>query len=84
MVTHMKTTVELPDALFRQAKRVAAAEKITLRELIEQGLRRQLEERPRRPFKLRPVVFSGGGMTPEFEDASWEKIRAAIYEGHGG
>lgn len=84
MVTNMKTTVELPDALFRQAKRVAAAEKITLRELIEQGLRRQLEERPRRPFKLRPVVFSGGGMTPEFAGASWEKIRAAIYEGHGG
>ncbi|MGH9535531.1 MAG: hypothetical protein ACRD2E_11810 [Terriglobales bacterium] len=81
----MKTTVEISDTLLRQAKRLAAAEKMTLRELIEQGLRREIEDRPsRRPFKLRPVVFRGQGMTPEFEGASWERIRAAIYEGHGG
>lgn len=85
MVSHMKTTVEIPDALLAEAKRQAAASKITLRELVEQGLRRVLQEpQTRKPFKLRHITFHGNGMTPEFEGASWDKIRAAIYEGHGG
>lgn len=85
MVTHMKTTVELPNALLSEAKRVAAREKITLRELLEQSLRRVLEEHGDRPAgRFEPVVFHGSGLQPEFEGASWEKIREAIYEGHGG
>jgi L-asparaginase II len=39
----MKTTVEIPKELFRQAKIKAASEGITLRELIEQGLRLALQ-----------------------------------------
>lgn len=82
----MKTTVEIPDALLARAKVAAAKDKTTVRELILQGLREALEKR-RKPshFVFRPVVLrEGGGYTPEFEGASWDKIRAAIYEGHGG
>lgn len=43
----MKTTVELPDDLLIAAKTRAAETRSTLRELIERGLRRELQ-RPRR------------------------------------
>lgn len=38
----MKTTLELPDELFREAKMVAAKRRTTLRALIEHALRREL------------------------------------------
>ncbi len=41
----MKTTVELPDALFRQAKAEAALRGRKLRDLVEEGLRLVLEPR---------------------------------------
>ncbi|MGH9541699.1 MAG: hypothetical protein ACRD2H_07430 [Terriglobales bacterium] len=77
----MKTTVEIPDALLRQAKRVAAKEGIPVRELIEQGLRHALalHERPRKSG-FRQVVFHGSGLTPEFANAPWSKFREAAYE----
>jgi len=51
---------------------------------VEAGLRRVIEEREQQPpFQLREVTFGGKGLSPEFRDAGWEKIRDAIYEGHG-
>ena len=44
MVTHMKTTIELSDALLRAAKRSARARGVTLRAIVEEGLRRVLRE----------------------------------------
>lgn len=77
----VKTTVEISDALLRQAKRVAANEGIPVRELIEQGLRHALalHERPRKSG-FRQVVFHGSGLTPEFEKARWDKFREAAYQ----
>ncbi len=40
----MRTTVDLPDDLFRQAKAKAAIEGISLRDLIEAGVRHILAE----------------------------------------
>ncbi len=48
----MKTTVELPDDLLIAAKTRAAETRSTLRELIERGLRRELQ-RPRRDESAR-------------------------------
>jgi hypothetical protein len=42
MVLGMKTTLEIGDALFRQAKRRAADEGITFRQLVERALRADL------------------------------------------
>jgi hypothetical protein len=80
----MKTTIEIADDLFAQIQKKAVSEKTTFRELTETGLRLVLENKhaPRRK-KLPPLVTVRGGLTREFQDASWEKIRDAIYEGHG-
>jgi predicted DNA-binding protein len=85
MVTHMKTTIELPDPLLERAKRLAARDSTTLRELIEAGLRHVLKERAARatPFVLRDARVDGRGLNEEFAGASWDDIRNASYEGRG-
>ncbi|MBX7245029.1 MAG: type II toxin-antitoxin system VapB family antitoxin [Candidatus Sumerlaeaceae bacterium] len=80
----MKTTVHIPDALFNEARRVAQNEGTTLKALVEEGLRETIARRGRRgTFRLRDASFKGQGLHPEFEGASWDKIRDAAYEKHG-
>jgi hypothetical protein len=80
----MKTTVDISDALLERARDVLAAEKTTLRALIEEGLRLVIAEHAqRKPFKLRRASFKGRGLQPEVRDADWAAIRALVYEGHG-
>ena len=85
MVICMKTTVNLADPLLRQAKDVAAREGTTVTSLIEEGLRKVLEDRKRgaRPFRLRQVTFRGKGLQPGVDEGNWEQIRDLLYEGHG-
>jgi hypothetical protein len=81
----MKTTVEIPDSLLEEAKRLAAREGTTVRALVEEGLRRTLAERKRATrFRLRKATFKGTGMQPASAGASWDQIRDAAYEGRGG
>ena len=42
MAFHMKTTIELPEDLFVAAKKEAAERRVTLKVLVESGLRREL------------------------------------------
>jgi hypothetical protein len=84
MVTHMKTTVEIPDPLLAEAKAIAAKEKTTVKALLEEGLRKVITDRKKhRPFRLKDGSFGGRGLQPEFVDGDWSKIRGAIYEGRG-
>lgn len=84
MVNHMKTTVDIGEALLRAAKRRADREGTTLRALIEEGLRRVLSENVQADgFKLRRVTFGGSGADPAIHEGSWEQVRTAIYEGRG-
>jgi hypothetical protein len=78
----MKTTVEIADSLLSEAKQVASKENATLRDLIEEGLRRSLDDRQRRgTFRLRRASFKGKGLHPGVEPGTWERIREIIYEG---
>jgi hypothetical protein len=80
----MKTTIEIADPLFKEARKLAAREGVTLRTLVERGLDHVVRETKRAaPFKLRNATFEGKGLQAEFRDASWEKIRDAAYEDHG-
>jgi hypothetical protein len=81
----MKTTLEISDPLLREARKLAARERTTLRALVEQGLRRVVAERGRKPsFRLRKASFKGRGLRPEVADAGWDRIRDLAYEGRGG
>ena len=85
MVSHMKTTIQIPDSLFEEARRVAQRERVTLRSLVEEGLRRVLADHGKRGgFRLRRATFRGKGLQPGLEGASWDRIRDASYEGRGG
>jgi hypothetical protein len=81
----MKTTVEIPDSLLAEVRRLAAREGTTVRALVEQGLRRVIAERKQsRGFRLRRATFKGDGLQPGVAAASWERIRELAYEGRGG
>lgn len=73
MVSHMKTTFELPDDLFIAAKKRAAEEQTTLKELFQRGLRRELAGRDgrRKPRSGRPIpwVTAPGGLPPGLDVA---------------
>jgi hypothetical protein len=80
----MKTTLEISTPLLLRAKRVAARDGTTLRAIVEQGLASALQARQKAAPAIPPLVtFKGNGLTPEFADGGWEKIRDAIYEGRG-
>jgi hypothetical protein len=81
----MKTTIEISDPLLRAARKLAAREGVTLREVVERGLRRVVTEtKPTAPFKLPRASFRGEGLQPGVREGSWERLRELTYEGRGG
>lgn len=85
MGTHMKTTIEISDDLMKKAKALAAKRHITLRAVIERGIRTTLqEERKAELFSLPDRSVDGNGLQEGFRDKPWSDVRHAAYEGHGG
>lgn len=72
----MKTTLNLPDTVVKEAKQRALSEDTTLTELIIQGLRARLEK-GNRNTEL-PQSTARGGLHP---GVSWEDLEAADPEG---
>jgi hypothetical protein len=71
MAAHMKTTLDLSDALFFDAKQTAKEHQTTMRVLIETGLRRVLDDlkSPNKPaFKLRNASVDGGAAVMDAKD----------------
>lgn len=84
MLSHMKTTIHIPDSLMKEARKLANKERTTLKSLVEEGLRRVISDhRKRGKFKLRKATFRGKGLQPQLKDATWDRIRDLSYEGRG-
>jgi hypothetical protein len=66
MLLCMRTTLDLDNQLYRQAKLFAAERRLTLTSVMEDGLRALFQQKQAlktpKPFKL--VVFKGGGPSP--------------------
>ncbi len=80
----MKITIEISDELARAAKTYAARHNMTLRSLVERGLREVMGlDRQQAGFQLKDARVSGKGLQTEFRDADWSRIREAVYKGRG-
>jgi len=80
----MKTTIDLSDELAKKAKAYAARRHMTLRAVIEQGIRQVLRtDRTSEKFKLRDASVGGNGLQTEYQSADWAKIREAAYKERG-
>jgi len=62
----MKTTIELPDAIVHQAKVLAAERRVTLRELVLQGLEQVLSEKQATARTRAKKLFAEMDRLPEF------------------
>ena len=81
----MKTTIDISDPLLEKARKHAARNGVTLKALVEKGLRQVLAEKKEvRPFRLRKASYKGQGLHPNVRDLSWDEIRDKAYEGRGG
>ena len=75
----MKTTIDLPDELFREAKARAAIEGIKLKDLVADALRAKLHAAPvqkKRRVKF-PIIKSnhaGGRITDDMVNAAIEQM----------
>jgi Arc/MetJ family transcription regulator len=83
----MKTTIEISDALFLAAKRMATERNTTLKTIVEMALRRYLEaasEQAEAKPRLRRRTFRGRGLPRGLSESDWGAIRERAYEGRGG
>ena len=81
----MRTTIDLPDELLRQAGAGAAEEGTTLTALLTEGLRLRLSDTPpaRRRRRKLPVSNVGGGLQPWIDPSSNASLLDAADDGAG-
>jgi len=87
METHMKTTINMADDLFIEAKKSATDKRVTLGRLIEDAVRKYIRDDDKSPqahFKLADGSFTGQpGYAAGIDPTDWAAIRSLIYEGRG-
>ena len=85
IVPLLKTTIDIADPLFLQAKRIASEHSMTLKEIVETALRRFFEQEKVRisSFSLRDASVGGNGVQPGVQEGDWAQIRRLLYEGRG-
>lgn len=85
MITHMKTTIDIPDSLFREVRRLASERRTTFKAIVEAALRGVVNASRAKPikFKLKWESFRGEGLCEGISEGDWGQIRDLIYKGHG-
>ena len=86
MGAHMKTTLDIADAVFEGTRALARARGQTLREVVETALRSylQAQQRPTSKFTLPDASVDGTGLHPDAAGRNWGDILEKSYEGRGG
>ena len=76
----MRTTVDLPDPLFKQVKAEAALRGMKLREFIRRSLERTVAEYSQRPrgFRIKLPLVHGDGKT--VVNPTREQLDASLWE----
>lgn len=76
----MKTTIEIADDLLRAAEAKALSDGITVRDVVEQGLREVLAPvAPKVRSTLRDASFGHGGLTPEATALGWGQLHTLVH-----
>lgn len=84
MLRHMRTSIDIPDPLLRQAKRAARERGTTLRQLLLDGLRSVVgrEERVRR-HRSKDLSYGEGGLVDGLSWSDAERIDDLVYGDRG-
>jgi hypothetical protein len=84
MLMHMRTSVEIPDPLLRQAKRAARERGTTVRQLLLEGLRSVLgREQHARRHRVKDLSFGEGGLAGGLSWSDAERLDALVYGDRG-
>jgi hypothetical protein len=85
MVVRVKTTVDIAEAMLKEAKLIAAREGTTLKALVEEGLRHVIDERAHQKtgFRLRDVRYGDSVGAPGIDPNDWMSIKHLV-RGAGG
>ncbi len=79
MFLNVRTTLELPEILIKQARDLARERGITLDTLAADALRGLIEAQVSpKPYKMPDTTFGGDGLVDELPDLNWERIRHLI------
>ncbi len=78
----MKTTIDIPDPIYKNIKKLAAEKGLTFKAIIEAAVREYLEypHRRRPSFRLKKHPFGGQGLQEGIVEGNWAQIRSLIYE----
>ena len=81
----MRTSIDIPDSLFRRAKKLAHERKTSLRALLLEGLSEILQrERPAATrYQMKDCSFGAGGLVEGLEWTDSDRLRDLTYEGRG-
>lgn len=78
-VQGMKTTIELPDSLLKEAKRIALERDQTLKEVMISALTREVDR-----VKKKELLDWVKGIRKEFEDTGWKNADQYVAEQRKG
>lgn len=77
----MRTTLELPDVLFKKAQRLARARGVPFRALVAEALQKLIKaETPAERYRLPDTTFGGDGLVDGLPDLQWERIRHLVHD----
>jgi hypothetical protein len=79
MLTHMRTSIDIPEALLRRAKKLARERGITLRQLLLEGLRSRVESPAVREHRMKDCSFGEGGLVSGLSWSDLDRLEELTY-----